>query len=205
MRKPPASPPPDVGALVDALFARLFGFYGRRWVELWQTGQTLPDGTDAGICAAKRVWAAELADLTATEVGRGLAACRGLKFPPSLPEFLAAARPAIDPQAAHAEAVEQLRLRERDADRWSHPAIYWSTVEIGAHDLLAQPYAAIRARWCAVLERHLARDCLPVPKRLVALESPERAGSAAQQTRRERTAQAQRELAALVERMRGAP
>ena len=65
----------------------------------------------------------------------GIAGCRSRDWPPTLPEFMKLCRPPIDHQAALLEAIEQMAWRESGRDRWSHPAIYWAAVKIGAYDL----------------------------------------------------------------------
>ena len=148
---------------VDRLFARLSALYGARFADMWSA---------CDLAHVKEVWRSELADLAPEEVARGVEATRGLKFPPTLPEFFALCRPPIDEEAAFREAVEQMRRRERDDDRWSNPAIYWAAVSIGELDLRSLSWPMLKARWQTALRREMAKPCDPVPPRRAALPSP---------------------------------
>lgn len=99
----------------------------------------------------KTTWADDLADMTRDELARGVSACRDRKFPPTLPEFRALCRPALDYERAFIEAVEQMRKHERGEGTWSNPAVYWAGAKLGG-DLRAYPYAAIKCRWQAALD-----------------------------------------------------
>lgn len=161
------SRPEGIAAGARGLVQMLGAMYGARFVDAYR-------GTDPDVLVA--VWAHELRGYTAAELQRGLAACRGLKFPPMLPEFLMLCRPPVDPEEAFWEAQEQLKRREADADEWSNPAIYWAAASM-AFDLRAGTYAKLSARWAAALKQ-AARDVetgrLPAepPPRPKALPAP---------------------------------
>ncbi len=96
------------------------------------------------------VWAEELGDLTMQEIRRGVDACKVQfpDFPPALPRFAQLCRPSIDPENAHTEAVEQMRLRDEGKDSWSHPSVFWAAVGFG-RDLQIYTYGQIKKRWDA--------------------------------------------------------
>lgn len=152
------------GEWVDRLFARLSASYGARFSDMW-------GGVELAV--VKAVWADDLADLTTAEVARGVAQCRLARFPPTLPEFLAMCRPGLDPEAAFAEAVQQMALRDQGRDAWSHPAIYWAAATVGGFELRNASWPAIRGRWGRLLAAELAKGEWPaVPPRQVALPAP---------------------------------
>lgn len=88
-------------------------------------------------------------------------------YPPSLGALVrwlrqrVCAGPELDPERAFYEAIENLRLREEGRDRWSHPAIYWAAVDIGAFDLRNATWDQIKRRWTATLQARLAEESLP--------------------------------------------
>ena len=43
------------------IFATMQGHYGTRFLNMWKTGQVLPDGTDAGVTNAMETWGRKLA------------------------------------------------------------------------------------------------------------------------------------------------
>lgn len=110
---------------IDRIFSRLQGLYGTLWVDRWKTGEQrrLPTGQviDVGMLNAKAIWAAELAGFAARPevIGHALGACDGLRFPPTLPEFLRlcreeAARPASVVRLSHTSAAGEI-ARQREA------------------------------------------------------------------------------------------
>lgn len=136
----------------------MVAFYGARFADAWR-------GTNADV--VKAVWADELRDLLPEEWRRGVASLRTRAFPPTLPEFLALCRPPIDPEAAHAEAVREMRKRiDSGTDEWTRPEIFWAAQTLGWFDLVNHPYQRIQGRWKAALEG-ARRE--PVPVKLVEL------------------------------------
>ena len=122
-------------------------------------------------------WIAKLFDrfeaFYGDEIALGVKACRGAKFPPTLPEFRQLCRPPIDFEQAYAEAVEQMRLREDGKDRWSHPSVFWAAVTIGSFDLRNCAWKVVEARWRKVLQAELDKgEWQPIPPRAVALPPP---------------------------------
>ncbi|WP_454752176.1 hypothetical protein [Cupriavidus necator] len=151
---------------VDSLFARMSGMYGSKFADLWR-------GTD--LAAVRRLWGKELASLSRDELRRASDALLGRSFPPTLPEFLALARPRVNYDAALYEATQQLHLRTEGRDTWTNPAFYWAAVKVGEFDMLNLSHGALIKRYAAALDSVLAQDQIPgVPPRLVALPAPGR-------------------------------
>lgn len=103
-------------------------------------------------------WCKATKGLTELEFRRGVSKLHSFERPPSLPEFLKACRPEVNPLNAYYEAIEGLRKREQgEVGTWSHPAIYWASVRVSAHDLKTQTYSQIRSRWEATLAAELEK------------------------------------------------
>lgn len=150
---------------ISRVFARFAAYYGARFHDMW-------GGTDLDV--VKQVWADDLADLSPDEITRGVVAAKSAKFPPTLPEFRELCRPALNPECAFAEAVQQMALRDQGRDQWSHPAIYWAASTVGSFDLRNAAWATIKVRWSRVLQAELAKgEWQPVPPRFEALPAPE--------------------------------
>jgi hypothetical protein len=154
--------------LLDHLFNRFDGMYPVRWRSAFPS--------ETAIANWRGAWgdAFEVERITPADVARGLAACqRDFDWPPSLAEFLKACRPALNVDTALDEAVEQMRLRDYGEDKWSHRAIFWTAVEIGAHDLASLSFSALRPRFERVLrELEQRTDLDPVPPRMPSLPAP---------------------------------
>jgi hypothetical protein len=136
-------------------------------------------GSEDAINSAMVSWADDFkrAGITGEEAKRGLdvAATRHPSFLINSGEFILCARPAIDHRTAHAEAIEQMHKRETGDDVWSHPAVYWAAVKIGAFDLNNLAWEQIKNRWTHALDEMRRRENLePVPPRLVSLPAPGR-------------------------------
>ena len=83
---------------IQKIFATMQGHYGTRFLNMWKTGQVLPDGTDAGIANAMNHWDKKLAGYatspeTIRKVLDNLPA-----DPPSLPQFYELLRHAYTPE-----------------------------------------------------------------------------------------------------------
>lgn len=167
-------------SLMDRLFNRLDGSYPHKWRSAFANEQAIQNWREA--------WAEAFDEegLTPDEVKAGIVTCRKLyDWPPSLPEFLKACRPAIDPERAFIEATEQMRMRDAGKDRWSSPVVYWAAVSLG-NDLRNNHYGAISKRWVAALdfaEKRMRSGELPneVPVRREALPAPGRQSIDAEQ------------------------
>jgi len=150
---------------VKALFAKLSARYGTLFADRYA-------GVPQDVLIAE--WGAELAGFTGEDIRRGLDGCRELKFPPTLPEFITLCRPPIEPHTAFMEAMRN--MRERDFGKnpaWSHPAIYWATVEVTYYDMRQSTYSTIKARWERALADQLRQRSWPdIPQALVSLPAP---------------------------------
>lgn len=161
---------PQLGVdLMEHLFSRLEIKYPRLWRQSF-------DGPRS-VQTWKEVWAEtfEREGITPADVKAGLDNVTRLypDFPPTEGQFLRCCRPPVDYEAAFCEAANQLRLREDGLDKWSHPAIYWASVTIGAFDMRNASYPAIKGRWIAALDAALAnRPYVEVPPPRVALPAP---------------------------------
>ena len=159
----------------DHLFNKLDILYPGKWRNQFPTDGYLRD--------CKQAWAEELNErgVTLREVKSGLDVCikKYKEWPPNFPQFLECCKPEIDYEAAFLEAVEQMRLREKGLDKWSHCAIYCAVVKLGC-DINNFPYQSIKTRWKVAIDDSMAKieaGELPsvVPERLKALPSPETA------------------------------
>lgn len=88
-------PLPD--SWVERIFDRMQGLYGSLWLDRWRSGEVLEQGGqrfDRGLLLAKATWADELSGFAdqPARIAQALDACRSLKFPPTVPEFLALCR-----------------------------------------------------------------------------------------------------------------
>ena len=75
---------------IQKVFATMQGNYGSRFMNQWKTGQTLPDGSDAGVVNAMNHWSEKMAGVSAATIKRALEQLP--EEPPSLPQFLALLR-----------------------------------------------------------------------------------------------------------------
>lgn len=64
------------------------GHYGSRWLNMWKIGQTLPDGSDAGIVNAMNHWAEKLGGYKDHPETLKRALENLPAEPPSLPQFI---------------------------------------------------------------------------------------------------------------------
>ena len=110
------SRPPLPPHWVSKIFRECQGHYGSRWLDMWRTGQTLPDGTDVGLQNAMEKWGERLAGF----IDRPEALRKAMQslpiHPPTLPEFIALCRQqsitlqdSLPPPTPDAIAVAQIR------------------------------------------------------------------------------------------------
>ena len=71
---------------IQRLFATMQGNYGTRCMNQWKTGQTLPDGSDAGVVNAMNHWADKMGGTSAATIKRALENLP--EEPPSLPQWI---------------------------------------------------------------------------------------------------------------------
>jgi hypothetical protein len=151
---------------VDALFAKMFMMYGNKFAEMWR---------DIDMDAVKATWSQELGKLSRDEIARGANALSGQEWPPTLPQFISLCKVKINALSGYYEAINGLAARERgEIGEWSHPAIFWASVKVGAFDLKNQGYAAIKGRWEAAFEEEMAKgQWAAIPEPMIALPAPE--------------------------------
>lgn len=157
-------------SLIDHLWNRLSGTYGGRWLKDFPDEQSIENW--------KQAWAEAFDEerLTPQDVAEGLRACRRMSpdWPPSVGEFIRACRPDLEPEVAfHKAAAGMVARHNGEQGYWSHPAIFWAAVEVGAHDMQHCSYATMKARWDRTLNEVLARgEWKPVPTIAKALPVP---------------------------------
>lgn len=82
---------------IQKIFVTLQGSYGTRFLNMWKTGQVLPDGNDAGVVNAMNLWAEKLGGY----VDRPDVIKKVLESlphdPPTLPQFVDLMRQAWTP------------------------------------------------------------------------------------------------------------
>lgn len=161
----------DGVSLIDHLFNRLNGTYPNKWRANFRDLQAIEDWRTA--------WAEAFDDegITPADIALGIKNCRRMfDWPPSLPEFLRACRPNLEPDVAFFEAVRGMQAR-RNGERgeWSHPAIFYAAVMVGQHDMLNCSYQQLQSRWSKALSEQLALGRWePVPSPSIALPAPGR-------------------------------
>ena len=157
-------------AWIEKLFDRMVSLYGHKFLDMWR---------DADLQSVKETWAHELGKLSRDEIARGANALMTQEWPPTLPQFIKLCRPAIDAVAAYYEAVNGVIAREHgNIGEWSHPAIFWASVKVGAFDLKHQTYSAIKGRWEGALNEELAKgNWTAIPEPMIALPPPTNAAS----------------------------
>jgi len=73
---------------VQKIFATMQGHYGTRFLNMWRTGQVLPDGNDAGVVNAMNHWAEKLGGyVDRPDVIKKVLDALPIE-PPSLPQFM---------------------------------------------------------------------------------------------------------------------
>lgn len=150
---------------IEKLFDRMISLYGHKFLDMWR---------DIDIETVKSTWAQELGKLSRDEVARGANALMAQEWPPTLPQFIKLCKPSVDAVAAYYEAVNGVVAREHgNLGEWSHPAIFWASVKIGAFDLKHQTYSQIKTRWEAALSEEMAKNAWSaIPKPMIALPAP---------------------------------
>lgn len=109
---------------IDRMFQRFAGMYGKHWLDMW-VGMDL-----AGV---KQIWAEDLAGLTPVEVKRGMDACGGRTFPPTLPEFRNLCKPVLtDTKKLLLVAMREMNNRQnRQLEQWPDARTFWAAQRVG--------------------------------------------------------------------------
>jgi hypothetical protein len=150
---------------VEKLFERMVGLYGNKFLDMW--GKT-------DLLQVKAIWAQELGKLTREEIAKGANALIKQEWCPTLPQFIKLCRTDIDAVTAYYEAVNGVVNREKgEMGEWSHPAIFWASVKVGAFDLKNQTYSNIKARWERALDEEINKgQWADIPQAQIALPAP---------------------------------
>lgn len=150
---------------IDALFAKMSTYYGNKFADMWR---------DSSMQAIKSVWSQELRKLSKEDFARGANALMTQEWPPTLPQFIKLCRVQIDSLTAYYEAVNGAVAREQGMmGEYSHPAIFWAAVKVGAFDLKHQTYSAIKGRWENALAHEMAKaEWSAIPEPMIALPAP---------------------------------
>lgn len=150
---------------VEKLFERMVGLYGNKFLDMW--GKT-------DLLQVKAIWAQELGKLTREEIAKGANALIKQEWCPTLPQFIKLCRTDIDAVIAYYEAVNGIVNREKgEMGEWSHPAIFWASVKVGAFDLKNQTYSNIKARWERALDEEINKgQWADIPQAQIALPAP---------------------------------
>lgn len=150
---------------VEKLFERMVGLYGNKFLDMW--GKT-------DLLQVKAIWAQELGKLTRDEIAKGANALIQQEWCPTLPQFIKLCRTEIDAVTAYYEAVNGVVNREKgEMGEWSHPAIFWASVKVGAFDLKSQTYSNIKARWERALNEEINKgQWADIPQAQIALPAP---------------------------------
>jgi len=147
---------------IEKLFDRMISLYGNKFLDMWR---------DIDLHSVKQTWANELGKLSRDDVARGANALSQQEWPPTLPQFISLCKVKINSLSGYYEAINGLVARERgEIGEWSHPAIFWASVKVGAFDLKNQGYAAIKGRWEAAFEEEMAKgQWAAIPEPMIAL------------------------------------
>lgn len=152
---------------MDKLFMRMATMYGRGWSDMW-AGLNLQE--------VKQAWAEDLYGYSGEEIKTGLEACKGRKFPPSLPEFQEMCRPSFDVAGAMHTAIREMSNRRAGKpENWPSNRHFWAAASIG-NDLLALTPRELTGRWADAWKNAESRanDPIPTVAPSVALPSPGR-------------------------------
>ena len=158
-------------SMMDHLYNRLDGIYPSKFTANFRDVSAISNWKEA--------WAEAFADerITPHDVALGLKNCiRMFNWPPSLPEFLKACRPHLEPSVAFFEAVRGMQARSAGkTGDWSHPAIFYAALAVGQCEMMNQSYQQLKARWEKAFSEQLALGQWPeIPPAVEALPAPAR-------------------------------
>lgn len=101
---------------VAKIFQDMQGNYGSRFLNQWKTGQSLPDGTDAGVRNAMNTWANKLGGFTDCPSVFATVLANLPAEPPSLPQFHESCRIAMKGEQDRQTKIEY-KLSPEDIER----------------------------------------------------------------------------------------
>ncbi|MEX3924377.1 hypothetical protein AB4Y36_10150 [Paraburkholderia sp. BR10936] len=181
--------PDSVEGAVEFIFAQFAGAFGFDALVSKFAGRGAGSELADAVLANMRIqWGDDIreAGFTWSEIQRGVKACKRARFVPVWGEFAEACRPAINPQAALYEAIEQMRKRQFGKDVWTNPAIFWAARKIGEHDMIQGSVTSLLPRFEAALAQVLASGKIqPVPERIMELPAPGAAESTREHGRKQ--------------------
>lgn len=103
---------------VQKIFSTMQGHYGSKWMNMWKIGQTLPDGSDAGIVNAMNHWAEKLGGYKDQPETLKRAMENLPTEPPTLPQFLVHLRQSyVEPNVLKIEKQWTAEELERNKQR----------------------------------------------------------------------------------------
>ncbi|KUM04234.1 hypothetical protein KIF53_09500 [Chromobacterium subtsugae] len=160
---------------VDEIFRRLSGRFGAQFTEKFRSGVLVDHGgnlislggdmssaVDAGIEAAKQVWAEELdfAGITPDQIKRGLQ--ERYQYPPSCDEFIRGCQGGggvgRDPETLFYRAQAEMgNRRARKAQNWPNRPLFWAAAAMG-QELLKHDYRNQAGRWRAMLDANAGNE-----------------------------------------------
>lgn len=157
--------------MMEVLFGRMSGTYPNRWRANFQGENAIQEWEEA--------WAAafDAEGITPTDIALGIKNCtRMFDWPPSLPEFLKACRPHLEPNVAFFEAMRGMQARSAGkTGDWSHPAVFYAALVVGQYEMMNQSYPQLKARWEKAFSEQLALGQWPeIPPAVEALPAPAR-------------------------------
>ncbi|WP_036662684.1 hypothetical protein [Pandoraea sp. SD6-2] len=164
--------------LIERLFTVLGQRYGARLADMWRGGDpSKPETVRQHLEGVKRQWALDLADLTAAEWQRGIAALRDRPYVPTCPEFRLLCRPRQHVNELLEYAVAQLHRRDTDgSDVWPDPALFWAAKRVGGYEMRTLGRDVLVKRFAAALDAVRDEGNLqPVPAAMAALPAPGKA------------------------------
>lgn len=159
---------------IDEIFLRLHGKFGNRFFSNYTIGQLNSNGEDRGVENAKETWARALSGYTGEEIKKGVE--HTYSFMPDCDAFKLVCRPSSNYETLFYEAVEQMRKRRTNEDKWTNAGVYHAAVGLGG-DLSSLPYQNLKGRWKVALDQ--ARELIEngelenkIPERKEALPAP---------------------------------
>jgi len=114
---------PQKNSWVALLFAKFRAIWGQRWTAQFQTAESLD--------LSRAEWADAISALSAEELRRGIITCRDTyAWPPSIAEFLTAARQGHEHHTAAYRIVDPARLlpHKRTATQLAQGKRYLATI-----------------------------------------------------------------------------
>jgi hypothetical protein len=160
---------------IERLYSRMCRIYLTKWTHSFKGG-------DNDVARWALEWSQEFArhGIAPQMVLAAVERCvtEYVDWPPSLPQFIAMCRPAIDYEQAFHDAVRLMHKRltndPKDPACWPHPAIYWAALDFGQFELRNVSYGQAAKRWQKLLDNRLRDGCEDVPKYVPQLAAPAR-------------------------------